>query len=315
MRMSLLTLRALTEIMPPKVEQWADEARRLTVAELRRYRAQRRYALLVVLVHITRGRMLDDLVTMLIKSVRKIRHQAEADLQAWLDEQQESSEQLIVVLLDLARAHQNNEAALEFHQQTCAILAAAGGSDKIVRRCEARLKYRMRDWRPFARKHFVNRRAALMDLAEVLPLKAMPGSQGVLNALSTIVSARSYREEFIKVTPRLDESFLRRSWHKHVCDPDEPGVYNRRILEVAVFFELADALQAGEIYVPGSCNYGLSCIKVRNATQDFFHNPPQPAFSLASLTRDAHSLGFPTAYTSLARLSPQQLKPIKLSHF
>jgi TnpA family transposase len=32
-------------------------------------------------------------------------------------------------------------------------------------------------------------------------------------------------------------------------------VYNRRILEVAVFFELAEALQSGEIYVPGSGNY------------------------------------------------------------
>jgi TnpA family transposase len=245
---------ALADIMPVKIGQWADEARRMIATELKEYRAPRRHALLLALIYVSRGSILDDQVKMLIKSMRKIQHQAQEDLQAWLDERQESSEQLIIILLDLARSHQTN-GALGFHRQAAAIFATAGGSDQIVKRCEARLEHRVRDWRPFARKYFRNRRSALMDLAEVLPLKAMPGSQGVLDALNKIVSLRSYREEWIKVTPKLDESFLRRGWHKQVCDLDEPGVYNRRFLEVAVFFELAEALQSGEIYVPGSCNY------------------------------------------------------------
>ena len=191
---------------------------------------------------------------MLIKSMRKIRHQAQEDLQAWLDEQQEPSEQLIVILLDLARAHQNH-GALGFHRQAAAIFATAGGSDQIAERCEARLEHRVRDWRPFARKYFRNRRSALMDLAEVLPLEAMPGSTDLLRALRLMVSMRSDRAEWIDVRPKLDISFLPRSWHKHVSDPDEPDSLNRRILEVAVFFELAEALQSGEIYVPGSRNY------------------------------------------------------------
>jgi hypothetical protein len=240
--------------MPVKVEQWADEARRMIATELKAYRAPRRHTLLLALIFDTRGSILDDQVTMLLKSMRKIQHQAEADLQAWLDERQESSEQLIITLLDLARAHQNN-GALGFHHQAAAIIATAGGSDEIVKRCEARLEHRVRDWRPFARKHFLNRRAALMDLAEVLPLKAMPGSTDLLRALRLIVSLRSERTEWIDVRPKLDISFLPRSWHKHISDPDEPDILNRRILEVAVFLELAEALQSGEIYVPGSCNY------------------------------------------------------------
>ncbi|MCP5116834.1 MAG: hypothetical protein GY953_38910, partial [bacterium] len=202
----------------------------------------------------TRGSILDDQVTMLLKSMRKIQHQAEADLQAWLDERQESSEQLIVILLDLARAHQNN-GALGFHHQAAAIIATAGGSDEIVKQCEARLEHRVRDWRPFARKQFLSRRAALMDLAEVLPLKAMPSSTDLLRALRLVVSLRSERAAWIDVRPQLDLSFLPRSWHKHINDPDEPDILNRRILEVAVFLELAEALQSGEIYVPGSRNY------------------------------------------------------------
>ena len=245
---------ALADITPVKIEQWADEARRLTVAELRRYRGPRRYALLLALIVDTRGSILDDHVTMLLKSMRKIEHQAKEALQAWLDERQESSEKLIVILLDLARAHQNN-GGTEFHHRAAAIFATAGGSDEIVKRCEARLEHRVRDWRPFARKYFRNRRSALMDLAEVLPLKAMPGSTALLGALRLIVSMRSDREEWIEVRPKLDISFLPRPWHQHVSDPDEPDSLNRRILEVAVFLELAEALQSGEIYVPGSGNY------------------------------------------------------------
>ena len=185
-------------------------------------------------MYVTRGSILDDQVTMLIKSMRKIQHQAEEDLQAWLDERQESSEQLIVILLDLARAHQNN-GALGFHRQAAAIFATAGGSDQIVKRCEARLEHRVRDWRPFARKYFRNRRSALMDLAEVLPLKAMPGSQSVLDALeidrvhALIPRGMDQGTEtrYLVPAPRLAYNMS--------CDPDEPGVYNRRFLEVAVF--------------------------------------------------------------------------------
>ncbi len=244
---------ALVNITPAKIEQWADEARRLTVAELRRYRAPRRHALLLALIVDIRGNILDDQVTMLLKSMRKINHQAKEALQEWLDEQQEPSEQLIIILLDLARAHQTH-GAMGFHHQAAAIFATVvGGSDKIVQRCEARLEHRVRDWRPFARRYFRNRRSALMDLGEVLPLKAMPGSQGLLDAFNRIVAWRSYREEWINT--KLDTAFLGRGWQQHVSDPDESDVYNRRILEVAVFFELAEALQSGAIYVPGSGNY------------------------------------------------------------
>ncbi len=83
----------------------------------------------------------------------------------------------------------------------------------------------------------------------------MPGSTNLLRALRLIVSMWSDRAEWIDVSPKLDISFLPRRWHQHVVDPDEPDILNRRILEVAVFFELAEALQSGEIYVPGSVNY------------------------------------------------------------
>ena len=93
-----------------------------------------------------------------------------------------------------------------FQHRAGVILAAASGDSQIVSRCEARPAYRARDWRPSARKHFRERRSALMDLAEMLPLKATKGSQSVLNIVETIVVVHSCREEWVRT--KLDRSFL-----------------------------------------------------------------------------------------------------------
>ncbi len=171
---------ALVDIMLVKLEQWADEARRMIATELKEYRAPRRHALLIALVHVTRGRILDDEVTMLLKSMRKIEHQSRESLQAWLDERQASSEQLIVILLDLARAHQNN-GALGLDRHAAAIFTAAGGSHNIVTRCEARLQHRVRDWCPFARKR-------------VLPA-SMPDKLSIVRVLTSCLARKLYSHE------------------------------------------------------------------------------------------------------------------------
>jgi hypothetical protein len=41
-----------------------------------------------------------------------------------------------------------------------------------------------------------------------------------------------------------------------VAVPNEPGVYRLRALEVETYFDLVDALKAGDIHVQGAANYG-----------------------------------------------------------
>ena len=50
--------------------------------------------------------------------------------------------------------------------------------------------------------------------------------------------------------------FLGRQWRSLVCHPEEQGVYRYRALELAVLFEVAEALRAGELYVEGGDKFG-----------------------------------------------------------
>ena len=90
----------------------------------------------------------------------------------------------------------------------------------------------------------------------MLPLKAMPGSQGLLDALNRSCRLRSYREEWIDVTPKLDLSFLRPrlASARHAIPTNRVFITDVSSRSPS-FFELAEALQSGEIYVPGSRNY------------------------------------------------------------
>lgn len=244
----------LTGISPAKVEQWADEGRRLTAAELGRYRAPRRHAILLAVLCLARGRLLDDLVGMLVKIMRRLQHRAEAKLDAWHAERREASDRLVAVLRDMVGAYQTTAQPIAFQGAARTILDAAGGADKVMARCKDRLQHRSGGWRAFTEKGFRSQRAVLMNLAEILPLKAMPGMSNLLQALDLVVMCRSDRDAWIWA--EIDTSFLDRQWRPLVCDADEANVYCRRQLEIAVFFELSDALTSSDVCVPGSRSYG-----------------------------------------------------------
>jgi hypothetical protein len=64
----------------------------------------------------------------------------------------------------------------------------------------------------------------------------------------------------------FDGGFLDPKWRDLVAVTNESGVYQLRALEVATFFELVDALKAGDIHVQGAANYGA-------LTDDIFPMP------------------------------------------
>ena len=228
---------ALAGIAPAKIEQWSDEGRRLTAAELSEYRAPRRHALLLSVIYLARGRLLDDLVTMLTKIMLKLQHRAQALLEAWQSERREASESLVELLRTLVGAYQSAEQPAGFHRAASAVLDEAGGAEHVMARCSDRLQHRSGGWPAFTDTVFRSQRAVLLDLIDVLPLKAMPGADNLLEALNLVVSCRSYREEWVQA--QIDTSFLPRQWRKRVRGESKSELYHRRNLEIAVCFALA----------------------------------------------------------------------------
>ena len=150
---------ALAGIAPAKIEQWSDEGRRLTAAELSEYRTPRRHALLLSVIYLARGRLLDDLVTMLTKIMLKLQHRAEALLEAWQAERRESSEQLVELLRSLVGAYQSAKQPAGFHRAASAVLDEAGGAELVMARCHDRLQHRSGGWPAFSDTVFRSQRA------------------------------------------------------------------------------------------------------------------------------------------------------------
>jgi len=251
------------------------------IISLSEYREPRRHALLLSVLHLARGRLLDDLITMLTKIMLKLQQSDEARLAAWQAERREASEGLVELLHSLVCAYQSVERPSGFHRATSAILDDAGGADQVVACCSDRLHHRSAGWPAFTEALFRSQRAVLLDLADVLPLKAMPCAANLLEALDLVLSYRSDRDEWIWA--EIDTSFLPRQWRSRVRAESKSERYHRRRLEIAVCFAVAKALKSGDVYVPGSCSYGAytdSLFPVETEPQavaDYLHERGLPA--------------------------------------
>lgn len=244
----------LADISDNKLVHWANEVKRLNAAELRSYRANRRRTLILAGLLDARARLLSDLVNILIKVVRKFRSRASHSMEIELKKKRTSTEDLVELLFKVAQDVEKSFNPASFQMTIEKHFEDHGGVSTVIAQCQSRLNHRGRDWRRFVTPYFRNQRTVLMDLAETIPFEAHSGFEPLINVLSIIVEVRSGRADWIEIDGEL--SFLGRDWNKYLIDPEDPGIYHRRTLEIAVFCALVDALASGDVCVPGSRHFG-----------------------------------------------------------
>lgn len=271
-----LPVQILADLPAPRIEAWAEEARRLTATELREYQTPRRHALLSCLLVQTRSSRLDDLVTMLIRFIGRIEAKARADLDAWHQGRRRRVSELLAVLREIASARHAISDPVSFTAHLDAVLSQTGGAETVMAACDEHLSKGPEDWRAFLEPHFRAQRSWLLRLAAALPLRAGPDATGILEAVSAVCDFPDRPADELRTT--FDDRFLDPKWRLQVSVPDEPGVYRRRPLEVAAFFELVDALKAGDLYVEGAADFGAF-------TDDIYPIDSEPA-AVARYLRD-----------------------------
>jgi hypothetical protein len=270
----------LADVRPARIDAWADEARRLTATELREYTPARRRTMPACLIQRTRATRLDDMVT---RFIGRIEAKARAELEAWHLERRVNVVDMVGVLHDIARLRRDRPDAPDLALKIDAIFQETGGLERLISASKEYLGKGAKDWRRFIEPHFRSHRRWLYDLTEALPLAASSGAAGVLAALSHL-QAQYFPGERAEDTleSAFNDAFLDPKWRDSVAVPNEPGVYRLRALEVATFFELVDALKAGDIHVQGAANYGA-------LTDDIYPVDSEPQ-AVAQFPRDR---GFP----------------------
>lgn len=242
-----------------RLEQLRDEAMIANLDDMRRMKATKRYALVVILVYIKSGSAVDDLVQVFILWNRQIETQAKNNLEQYRLEQATKVDTLIEVLYQILLAVKNNSTAQD---QAHAIYEALGGkTDQFIEDCREYLGLTGKNHLVWMKKPYSNKRHVIFKLLDNLSVFSSTQDKSIENALNFIKQHYHSTKEWIElnnVPIQPDLSLLSAGWYKAVTGVD-PGVpvnkINRQYYEIAVCAVLKNDLNCSDAYVEGAFIY------------------------------------------------------------
>ncbi|WP_037462684.1 DUF4158 domain-containing protein, partial [Sinorhizobium fredii] len=242
----------LNEIAHTKRRQFAAEARSMEVSDLLDIRRPgKRHTLLLCLLQQARAQCRDELIEMLLRRVRKTQNAAKEKLKSLQDEHREIEEKLITVLGQVLDNTRQSETDMEVGRRIRAVLAERGGLDLLSEQCETVSAFHHNNDLPLLWPIHAKVRALLFRLLELMDIRSTTQDLSLLEACGIVIANRSARRD--ELAYDIDLSFASQRWQAFVIKRRKTGVMlDRRALEVCVFIHLADALQAGDLFVVGA---------------------------------------------------------------
>jgi TnpA family transposase len=247
----------LEGIAHTKIRQFAAEASRMQIGDLRDLtQPGKRHTLLLCFLFQTQAGTRDELVEMFLRRMRRIRHAAKDKLRALQEQHQSMEESLIGILgqvLDQAKDDCNDR---DLGARVRRVLHAEGGVELLGAQVESVSAYHQGNYLPLLWRFHADHRSVLFRVLELIGLAPTTQDSALIDAWRYVLQHRRARRAV--VPGDIDLGFLSQRWMAFVETRDESGntVLDRRALEVCVFTHIAEALQAGDLCVPGSAAYG-----------------------------------------------------------
>lgn len=245
----------LAEITPTKIRQFAAEAARLQVGDLRDLsQPGNRHTLILCLLFQTQAKTRDELVEMFLRRMRQTRHAAQEQLRLLQDRHREMEEALIGVLGQVLHQVKDDFSDDILGGRVRLILEDRGGVDTLGAHIEAVSAYHGNNYLPLLWRTHAIQRSLLFRLLELLGIASTTQDNALLDAWHSLLRHRHSRRRTLPC--EIDLGFLSQRWSAfvHAKNRDAPAL-DRRALEVCVFTHIAEALQSGDLYVPGSGAY------------------------------------------------------------
>ena len=252
----------LTELIDPnpllegiahtKLRQFAAEGAALEVSELLDITQRgKRHTLLLALLRQAQMRCRDELVHMMMRRVRKTQAMAKEQLEELRDQHRGIEETLIGILGQVLQTAQTQETDDAFGRQVRKLLSEQGGIDALAAQCETVAVYHSDNDLPLLWPIHSRYRGLLFRLIDLLDIQSATQDHSLVEAIAVVSKHRNSRRNELSAKVNLD--FASRRWQNFVVkNRAEPDIFDRRALEVCAFVYLADALQAGDLYVTGA---------------------------------------------------------------
>ncbi|GGJ55553.1 DUF4158 domain-containing protein [Deinococcus roseus] len=255
-----------------KFEQFVREARSLHRQALGRLTLHKRYTLMVALLEDQQARIKDDLGTLLVKRMFRLRNAALTQLKALQERHQGHTDMLIEQLrqITVLLADKNPEGVLEDIQ-------------KVIPKPEDTLldidQYQGRsrnNFVPFMLWGYQQNRQVLLKLLEVVPITSTSDNKDLEEAIRYVLEHRSERDPNLStfnIDPRFKEvtilPLLPLGWVPEVWRPfvfqhngrevivvqGHPLGLNKMYFEMCVLMHVAWELRSGDLCIEGSNQY------------------------------------------------------------
>ena len=251
----------LPEMTPEKLEALKLEACALDHAEMARLKLEKQALLLALLLRYRLSKTLDDAADIYRKVLRKMHNKGNERLKKWLNEQRKQQEKLIDQLKEVTLAYQEKNDNAE-HKLEKIGLAFKRDPQKIIESCNQFLNYSDNNYLPFILTLYHRHRPTLFEALNLINLKTPSHNSDLINAIRFIKKHRRSNKSHLDFSDKpisLDWVPARR-WWSLVTGTKKKGdtvkTIHRHYLELCAFTQVAEALNACDLFIEHSDQYG-----------------------------------------------------------
>jgi len=257
-------LPTIDHIPNSKWRQYVLEARSLDAAELKKTKAAKRYALVIILIHAQLRRAMDDTVEVFIRKVRGLHTKAEERLQQYHLERTQRVEKLIGQFRDVLEALQTGK---NDRTRIAGITAALKEApEHILAECDAHMAYAGNNYYPFLLPLYKMQRPLFFNCLELIKVKSTTNDQSLIRAIHLILENRNSHKEMLSLVGegsarrnQISLHWIPEKWRKLVAGKkaldSSTHEINRKYFELCVFTQVMKELKSGDLYVEESEHY------------------------------------------------------------
>ncbi|HHU0102119.1 TPA: DUF4158 domain-containing protein, partial [Legionella pneumophila] len=248
----------INDIPAHRLEQFIEEATALDSSDMKSLRQDKRYALAATMLYFKLATGLDDIASVIIRWLRKMRHEARLALDEYALSKKAEVDNLIGILYGVLLASNSKGTSSKKLQAIQSSLPE--DKDIIIEQCQRYLSYSGDNYLPFMIKLYQNKRYVLFQLLEQLSLRSASQDKSIEHAVTFILQHRKNKQKMVSIVAQdFDQlSWLSDKWFNFVTHSkrhDEIMVVNKKHFELAVFNQLSEEIHCGDMYLEGANNY------------------------------------------------------------
>ena len=253
----LLTLTDFEEILKDipsaKIKNFYALAKSLDASEIKDFTPQKRYSLLICLIHRAKIKARDSIAEMFIKRIAKLHQKGKDRLEQIKLGQNKKSERLISIFSDVLQHINLDKPDADIGKSIRGIFKHEN-VEVLKEECELAIAFSGDNYFTLLLRFFRSHRNILFRLIKILQFSSTSSNQSLMSALDFLLENETKRG--IYLMPGVSLDFASEKWRRTIQKTiDSFPLFERNQFEMCVFSYLAQELKSGDIAVSGSEAY------------------------------------------------------------